>query len=151
MIVKYVPFRYEQRITVSTCSTISHLSLCRMEITKLPFKQNYSSPVMQSSQSWLNSTCTWALADGAHGAMNQRNTKAICHPETNSNYGFCYVPLVKAFVLLWSSRYGKHFNLPVWELKEYILMAEKILIPVLLTSFLDPISYVAICHAQWLV
>ncbi len=80
--------------------------------------------------------------EGTRGAMNQTNTKAICNPETNSNYDFCYVSLVNPFVLLQSQRYGKQFNLHVKEMKKCVLMVEKILIPISLTSSLDQLSYV---------
>lgn len=78
----------------------------------------------------------------ARDAMNQANAGAVCHPATNSNYDFCSVSLVRPFVLVPSRGYGKHFNLYVWEMKKYMLMVEKILIPILLKSLLHQLSYV---------
>lgn len=78
--------------------------------------------------------------DGTYCAMNQTNTKAICYSATNSNYDF-YVSLVNPFVVLQSHGYGKQLNLHVKEMKKYMLMEEKILILISLTSWHYRLSY----------
>ncbi len=47
---------------------------CRMRLTKQPFKQDRSSPVMQSSRCWLNSTCTSALTKKARAVQWTKQT-----------------------------------------------------------------------------
>lgn len=74
-------------------------------------------------------------------AVDQTNAKAICYPETNSNYNFCYISLVNPFVLLQSYGYGKQLNLHVYEMKKYMLMVHWKKMPdlrenILETSFL---------------